>query len=246
MGRGFSEGMGAAFRGLGGALSDVEVRTASIRMVGVLFVAITALSVAGIWGVTSLTPIDGDAAWWVIGLYWALRVAGIVLVLFISPIVALTGVNLVFPLLAERLFYSALATVNPARAAELSARPGLPIAQGVADALHRLALFFGLSVLAFLLSLVPVLGSIGGPVVQAYLTSRSIGWEMLDPYFDKLEWRFDDQQRFVARHRSALVGFGLPISLLMMIPIVGPLIFGLAQASAAVLVADVLERPESS
>jgi len=115
--------------------------------------------------------------------------------------------------------------------------------EALKDAAHRLALFFGMSILAFVFSLLPVIGSIGGPVIQTYLTSRSIGWEMLDPYFDKLGWRFDDQRRFVDEHQSHLVGFGLPITLLMMIPIAGPLIFGLAQAAAAVLVGEVLERP---
>ncbi len=243
MGKGFSEGLSAAFKGLTNALHDKQVREAYIRMVAVLFVVITWLSAMGVWGVLTLVPVDGDASWWVIAGYWALRAAGIVAVLFISPVVALTAVNLVFPLLAERVFYSALATINPERAAELLARPGLTVTEGLADALHRLALFFGMSVLAFLLSLIPVVGSICGPVLQAYLTSRSIGWEMLDPYFDKLGWRFDDQRRFVAEYRGALVGFGLPIALLMMVPILGPMIFGLAQASAAMLVGDVIERP---
>ena len=243
---GFSQGFSAAFKGFGSALRDKAVRQAYLQMVAVLIVVITCLTVVGVWGVLSLTTVDGDASWWLIALYWALRVAGIVLVLLVSPLVALTGVNLLFPLLAERVFYSTLATINPARAAELLARPGLPLSQGVADALHRLALFFGLSVLAFVFSLVPVVGSVGGPLVQAYLTSRSIAWEMLDPYFDKLGMRFDEQRHFVDKHRSTLVGFGLPVSLLMMIPIVGPMIFGLAQASAARLVGEVLEQPEQT
>lgn len=241
-GKGFSDGVSAAFKGLRGALDDKQVREAYIRMVAALFVVITWLSAMGIWAVIALTAVGDDASWWVIGLYWAMRVAGIILVLYVSPLVSLFVINLVFPLLGERVFYSALATVAPERAAELSQQPGVPLVPAAKDALHRLALFFGLSLLAFVFSLLPVIGSIGGPVLQTYLTSRSIGWEMLDPYFDKLGWRFDDQRRFVDAHRGQLVGFGLPIALLMMIPIVGPLIFGLAQAAAAVLVGDVLER----
>ena len=242
-GKGFSEGVAAAFKGLRNALDDKQVREAYIRMVAALFVVITWLSAMGIWGVIALTDAGPDPSWWVLTLYWALRIFGIILVLYVSPLVSLFVINMVFPLLGERLFYSALATVSPERAAELSQQPGLPLTDGLKDAAHRLALFFGLSILAFVFSLLPVVGSIGGPVLQTYLTSRSIGWEMLDPYFDKLGWRFDDQRRFVDAHRTQLVGFGLPITLLMMIPIAGPLIFGLAQAAAAVLVGEVLERP---
>jgi hypothetical protein len=40
------------------------------------------------------------------------------------------------------------------------------------------------------------------------------------------------------RHRGLMAGFGLPYSLMLAIPLFGPLIFGLAQASAALLVAE--------
>lgn len=246
MGQGFSAGISATFRGLGNALQDQEVRLAYLRMVGVLVVIITLLSALGVWGVVALTGVEGDVTWWTLALCWALRIAGIVLVLFVAPIASLAVINQVFPLLAERVFYSALHTVNPERATYLRAQPGLTVSEGLSDAVHRLALFFGLSLVAFVFSLVPVVGSLGGPVAQGYLTSRSLGWEMLDPYFDKLGWRYDDQRKFVDHHRGAMVGFGVPIALLMMIPIVGPLIFGLAQASAALLVADVLEKTPSA
>ena len=240
------QGASAAVRGCGRALANREVLRAYLHMAAALFASITVLTGVGIWALIALTPIGEDAAWWVIALLWAVRVAGGLLVVLVSPIVALTIINLLFPFLGERVFYSALALVDPARAAELRARPGLSFSEGMSDAMHRLALFFGMSVLAFLFSLVPVVGSIGGPVLQTYLTSRAVGWEMLDPYFDKLGMRFDDQRRFFEQHRPALVGFGLPISLLMAIPIVGPLLFGLAQASAALLVGEVLEAQAES
>jgi hypothetical protein len=41
----------------------------------------------------------------------------------------------------------------------------------------------------------------------------------------------------IGRHQKALLGFGLPIALLFGIPIVGPLLFGLAQVAGAMFVA---------
>jgi len=243
MGKGFSSGASAAFAGLKHALSDKGVRDAYVKLVAALMVMSSWLVVAGVWSVFALIPIDPQASWWLVVLYWAIRVAGILAVLFVTPLVALTIVNLAFPLLAERLFYSALAVIHPARAAELMAQPGIPTAKALVDALARMALFLGLSTLAFIGSLIPVVGSIGGPVAQTYLTSRTVTWELLDPYFDKLGWRLPEQRQFVAAHRSAMVGFGVPVALLMMLPLVGPLVFGLAQAAAARLVTDVIEAP---
>jgi hypothetical protein len=39
------------------------------------------------------------------------------------------------------------------------------------------------------------------------------------------------------------VGFGLPLTFLMAIPLVGPLLFGLAQGAVAQLVVEVIEGP---
>jgi len=64
---------------------------------------------------------------------------------------------------------------------------------------------------------------------------------LLDPYLDKLRLGYADQHAFVAAHRPALVGFGLPLSVLMAVPLVGPLFFGLAQGAAAQLVVEVIE-----
>jgi uncharacterized protein involved in cysteine biosynthesis len=93
---------------------------------------------------------------------------------------------------------------------------------------------------------VPVVGSIGGPVLQAYFTARALGWELLDPYFEKLQMSFDAQHVFVKQHRAPLVGFALPYCFVMAIPLLGPFAFGLAQAAAGVFTREILETPPAA
>ena len=238
---GFSAGMSAAMRGLSLAFSAPGVRATYLQLVAVMLVVAGALDVLGIWAVLHYTEASADAAWWLsIGL-WVLRIAGILLVLFVAAYVAFFIVTNVFPFLGQRVFFAALRSIDPERAAELEAREGLSFAAGLADAMKRFFLYLGLSLLALAASFVPVAGAVLGPGLQAWFTARALGWELLDPWFDKLGWRFAEQRRFVQGNRASLFGFGLPLSLAMAIPLLGPFVFGAAQASAAQLVGDVLD-----
>lgn len=242
----FSAGLRAALRGLRVAGRSPEVRTTYARLVAVIFILAAGLDVGGIWAVWHFTAVDPSSAWWVLVGLWMLRIAGIVIVLLVAPLVAFFLVNTFFPLLSERVFFAALRVVAPERAAELQAREGMPISRGIAVNLTRMVLFLGLTVATFAVSLLPAVGALLGPPLSMYFTARAMSWELLDPYFDKLQMDFAAQRRFVHEHRPALVGFGLPMGLVMAIPLAGPLFFGLAQAAAAVLVADVLERPATA
>ncbi|MEM9453201.1 MAG: EI24 domain-containing protein [Myxococcota bacterium] len=239
----FMAGLSSVWTGIRVSIRSPEVRRTYLQLVAVLFLVVAALDLAGVWAILHYTPIDGGTSWWAtIGL-WIARVLGVGVVLLVAPLVALTLVNLVFPLLGERVFIAAMRVVAPARAEQLAALPGTPIAKATVAAILRLLLFLGMSLLAFLVSLIPVVGQVAGPVFQGYLSARGLAWELLDPYLDKLELDFGEQRAFVAAHRSALVGFGLPLSFLMAIPLVGPLMFGLAQGAAAQLVVEVIEAP---
>lgn len=237
----FAAGLSAVWSGLGLAVRSAQVRRTYVQLVAVLFLAAALLDAAGIWAVLHYTPIDDGTSWWATVGLWVARIVGIVAVLLVAPLVALSLVNLVFPLLGERVFIAALRVVSPARAEQLDALPGTPAATAVVVALLRLLLFFGMSLVAFVVSLVPVVGQVAGPVFQGYLSARGLAWELLDPYLDKLQLGFGEQRAFVAAHRPALVGFGLPLTVLMAIPVVGPLMFGLAQGAAAQLVVEVIE-----
>lgn len=238
---GFSAGAKSAWRGFKTVLEAPDVKKTYLQLALAIFAVALCIDAAGVWTVLHFTPIDGDAQWWVLIWYWALRVVGIGLVFLAAPIIAMFLVNSLAPLLAERVFFAGMATVAPGRAEELRQIDGLPFVTAIVQNLIRLMLYLGLSVLTFALSFVPVVGSVGGPVLQSYFTARALSWELLDPYFEKLELGFDAQHTFVKQHRLAMLGFGLPFSLVMAIPLVGPLVFGLAQASAGVFVAEVIE-----
>jgi len=241
---GLGTGLRAAGRGVRRVLDTPEVGKTYLQLVAVLFVLAGVLDVLGIWAVLHFTPIDGGDSWWAVAGLWLLRIAGLLLVVLMAPILALFVTNTAFPMLGERVFLAGVRAVDPARADQLAAIEGLPLRVSVPQNLIRMAMFLGLSVVAFGVSLIPVVGSILGPVLQAYFTARALGWELLDPYFEKLEVRFDAQHAFVKQHRGPLIGFALPFSLVMSIPLLGPLLFGVAQAAAGTLVVEVLERAE--
>jgi uncharacterized protein involved in cysteine biosynthesis len=235
--------MNAALRGLSLASESAEVRGTYAKLVAAIFVLAAWIDVGGIWAVWHLTATDPETGWLALVGLWLLRIAGTLIVLLVAPLLGLFVVNTAFPFLAEGVFFAALRQVAPARAAELAAAPGMSFARGVGINLVRMAMFLGFTALSFVVSLIPAVGAVAGPALSLYFTSRALGWELLDPYFDKLQLDFAAQRRFVAEHRAPMIGFGVPVSLLMAIPLAGPLLFGLSQAAAAVFVADVLERP---
>ncbi len=242
---GLGAGFRAAGRGVRTVLETPEIGKTYLQLVAALFVLVAALDVAGIWAVLHFTPVDGAETWWTLIGLWLLRIAGLAIVVLAAPIIALFTVNTAFPFLGERVFLAGVRAVSPDRADQLAALEGLPLRVSVPQNLIRMAMFIGLSIFAFAVSFIPLVGAVLGPLLQVYFTARAFGWELLDPYFEKLEVRFDAQRDFVRHHRAALVGFSLPFSLVMSLPLVGPLVFGVAQAAAGTLVVEVLERRQA-
>ena len=241
---GFVAGVTSAFRGLKIAMTTPDVGKTYLQLAGVMFILVLALDVVGICTILHFTGMTPDQAWYATVGMWLLRIAGIAIVLLAAPAIAMFITTTVFPVLGERVFLAGMGAVDPERAAELAAMDGLPLRSAVAQNLIRMFMFIGLSIVAFAFSFVPVIGSIGGPVLQAYFTARALGWELLDPYFEKLQMRFDAQHEYVKAHRAPLVGFALPYSFVMAIPLLGPFAFGLAQAAAGVFARELLEQAE--
>jgi uncharacterized protein involved in cysteine biosynthesis len=232
---GLVRGVIAAVRGLPMALGSREVRRAYLRMVMVLTVvamAVVAGLVYALWAYTDTLPAAG---------MWAVRIAGTIIALLAAPVLALLALDILFPLLAESVFFGGMRVIAPEQAAALEALPGLPLATTVRVASVVFLFFLGLSVAAFAVSLVPVVGPIVGPVAQLWITAKILGWELLDPYLDKREMGFAAQRQYVNGHQSAIVGFALPFAVLLAIPLIGPLFFGLAQGAAPMLLTTVLE-----
>jgi len=238
---GFVAGVSAALDGMKAAFSIPEVGRAYLRLAITLLLATVALDFGGIAAVWHYTAANPDATWWLAAGMMALRLVGIILVLLIAPVAGLLIVNNVAPFLAERVFLASLASVAPTRAAELAAWEGLPWVVSLRISIVRFVRLLATTALAFGVSLIPVAGAIGGPLLGGYFSARALAWELLDPYFDKLRYSFAEQRSYVKERQQVLLGFGLPLSFAMAIPLLGPLLFGLAQAAAGRLVGEILE-----
>jgi CysZ protein len=237
----FAAGFGAAVRGLSTAAGNPEVRKTYRQLVLAIFVLCAGLEVGGVWGVWEWTRAGADTGWLAVTGLILLRIAGVAMVLLASPVLAVFAANLLFPALSERVFLAGLRQVAPRRAAELAEQPGLPTSSALTGSLRRLMAYVAASLGVLAWSLVPVVGALTAPWLQGYFTARMLGWELLDPYLDRLGLDHGAQRQFVGENRLALVGFALPCAFIMAVPVVGPLLFGLAQAAAGTLVVDVLE-----
>jgi len=232
-------GAALAMRGLRLALGNPEVRRIYLRLALALLLTSFVLVVGLGYVLWALIPVP--ESWLGQILVWTLRIAGTALTMLAAPLLALFVVNIVFPFLGEGVFLAGLRAVDPARADELAVAHGAGFAASTANSVRRLLYFIGVTLLIFMLALVPVLGVVLGPLAQLWFGARMLSWELLDPYFDLRGLDHAGQRASMSAHRSVMFGFGVPWILLLALPIVGPLGFGLAQAAAALLVTDVLE-----
>ncbi|MEZ4448438.1 MAG: EI24 domain-containing protein [Nannocystaceae bacterium] len=240
-GTGLRAGVGAALRGLRRALGSRALRRTYLRLLLALWVLSIALAgglIALLW---TLTPIADGAGLGALAGLWALRIVGSLLAVIAGSALALFTLNIALPRLSERVFFAAMATLDEPRAAALRAREGMSLPRSIRMSATRLFYFLAWTALAFALTLVPVIGAILGPIVQLGSSSRILTWELLDPVFDRRDMDLGAQRSYLARHRASVLGFGLPYALMMSIPLVGPMLFGLAQAAAASLYVEVLE-----
>jgi hypothetical protein len=97
----------------------------------------------------------------------------------------------------------------------------------------RMVLLF---LMFFMVSFVPVIGSIIGIIGQFYLMSEALGLQLLDIFIKRYYGlSYEKRRQFISNNRWIIIGFTLPYALLMTIPIVGPAMIGYAQAGTAEL-----------
>jgi uncharacterized protein involved in cysteine biosynthesis len=242
---GLFRGLLAAVQGAGSALGNREVRRVYFRFTLILLVlslALAALLGYAIWSATQPESAGGYLASHVGDFLTLLvRVAGLVIAALVSPLLAFLLVGLLIPVFSETLFLAGLRPLDPARAQALAEQPGLSIASSVWKTLRLLVHLLLFTVIAFAVSFVPVVGVVLGPAVQLWATGKIMGWELLDPFFDKQRMAFSAQKVYVHQHTAAVVGFGAAWCFVLALPLIGALFFGLAQASAPMLLVRVLE-----
>lgn len=226
-------GASAAAKGISTVYKDTEVRkTYRVIVLGLLAVSLF-FNLSGGYAVWHFTQAQSDSSSWQVWGLLFLRFLGWFAVLLISPLVAITTCNLLFPVFSEIPFFAGLLSLNPERGAALKKRAGLGTRAAILNSVRRFGAFGLVSVGIFLLGLVPAVGPLVAPPLQLYFTARTVGWEMMDPYFDRLGLSSTDQKVIVRQYSAEILGMGLLCSPLLAIPLFGPLLFGLVQAGSA-------------
>lgn len=70
--------------------------------------------------------------------------------------------------------------------------------------------------------------------LQGYFASRGLMRELLQPYFSRVKFSAAQRQRWFRDREGLLFGFGVGFYLLIKVPLLGVLIYGIAEASTAV------------
>ncbi|KAI9779967.1 MAG: hypothetical protein M1835_004601 [Candelina submexicana] len=79
--------------------------------------------------------------------------------------------------------------------------------------------------------------------LQSYFSSRGLMRELLEPYFSRIRFTKEQKRRWFRDREGLLFGFGAGFTLFMKIPILGVLIYGIAEASTAYLITKITDPP---
>lgn len=217
------------------------VRRAYLWIVLSLMLISLLLNALGFWAIQKYIPIAEDSSIWSTLLFWTLRILSAAAVILLSPLVAIISCNILFPIFSELPFLAGVNALRPSLATELKQAPGLSTPVAIGINLRRLFSLLAFSFCFFLMGLIPVVGPLLASPLQFIIAARIVGWELLDPYFDKKGVSFSEQKRMVSRYLPEILGLGAVCAPLLSIPLIGPLFFGLLQASTARFVIDLLE-----
>ena len=81
--------------------------------------------------------------------------------------------------------------------------------------------------------------------LQSYFASRSLMRELLEPYFARIHFSKEQKRNWFHSREGLLFGFGIGFYILVRVPLVGVLIYGIAEASTAYLITKVTDPPPS-
>jgi Etoposide-induced protein 2.4 (EI24) len=82
--------------------------------------------------------------------------------------------------------------------------------------------------------------------LQSYFASRSLMRELLEPYFARIHFTKEQKRNWFHSREGLLFGFGIGFYVLIKVPLVGVLIYGIAEASTAYLITKVTDPPPPS
>ncbi|KAM7196309.1 hypothetical protein V8F33_006218 [Rhypophila sp. PSN 637] len=79
--------------------------------------------------------------------------------------------------------------------------------------------------------------------LQSYFASRSLMRELLEPYFARIHFTKEEKKKWFRSREGLLFGFGIGFYILLRVPLLGVLIYGIAEASTAYLITKVSDPP---
>ncbi|KAL8949434.1 MAG: hypothetical protein Q9222_004457 [Ikaeria aurantiellina] len=79
--------------------------------------------------------------------------------------------------------------------------------------------------------------------LQSYFSSRSLMRELLQPYFSRIRFNKEQKRLWFRDREGLLFGFGVGFYIFLKIPLLGVLIYGIAEASTAYLVTKITDPP---
>lgn len=82
--------------------------------------------------------------------------------------------------------------------------------------------------------------------LQTYFSSRSLMRELLEPYFARIRFNKQEKRNWFRSREGLLFGFGIGFYTLLRVPLLGVLIYGVAEASTAYLITKVTDPPPPS
>ncbi|KAI1974538.1 hypothetical protein LOZ51_005964 [Ophidiomyces ophidiicola] len=79
--------------------------------------------------------------------------------------------------------------------------------------------------------------------LQSYFASRSLMRELLEPYFSRVKFNKKQKRGWFLDREGVLFGFAIGFYTLIKIPLVGVLLYGVAEASTAYLITKITDPP---
>lgn len=79
--------------------------------------------------------------------------------------------------------------------------------------------------------------------LQSYFSSRSLMRELLEPYFSRVRFTKEQKKHWFHDREGLLFGFGVGFYIFLRIPLLGVLIYGIAEASTAYLITKITDPP---
>lgn len=79
--------------------------------------------------------------------------------------------------------------------------------------------------------------------LQSFFSSRSLMRELLEPYFSRVPYTKSQKKQWFRDREGVLFGFGVLFFIFLKIPLLGVLIYGIAEASTAFLLTKITDPP---